>query len=124
MTMKRKAYEKEREKEEDKEFLGQWKEKMKAMKEDEQLELQDIRNRSKNLQNFHKFQMDIRKKQAEDDFKSDLENAFKTKLMLQNENDEFLKYAEGWIREYYKDGKDIVPLLLDLKQYKKNIFSN
>lgn len=124
MTLKRKQFEKEREKYEEKEFIRQWQDKMKVMKEDEKQELDDIRTRSKNLQNFHKYQMDIRKKKAEEDFKSDMETAFKTKLMLQNENDEFLKYAEGWIKEYYKDGKDITPLLLDLKQYKKNIFSN
>lgn len=124
MTMAKKQYQKEREKFEDKEFLNQWNEKMKLMKEDEKLELFEIRNRSKNLQNYHKYQMEIRKKKAEDDFKTDMENAYKSKLMLQNENDEFLKYAEGWIGEYYKDGKDITPLLLDLKGYKKKIFSS
>jgi len=68
--------------------------------------------------------MEIKKQRSEEDFHTDMENAFKTKLMLQNEQDEFLKYAEGWIREYYKDGKDITPLLLDLKAYKKKLFSS
>lgn len=124
MTMKRKKVEKEREVCEDKEFLEAWKIKMKAMQDDERQEISDIRLRAKNLQNYHRYQMDIRKQKAEDDFKEDLENAFKTKLMLQNEQDEFLKYAEGWIQEYYKDGKDILPMLLDLKQYKKKIYSS
>ncbi|MFO0515419.1 MAG: hypothetical protein ACK5YA_01065 [bacterium] len=124
MTLKRKLNEKEREKHEEKEFLRQWQDKMRVMKEDEKQELGDIRNRCKNLQEFHKYQIEIRKKKTEEDFKTDMETAFKTKLMLQNENDEFLKYAEGWIQDYYKDGKDITPLLLDLKQYKKNIFSS
>lgn len=122
--MERKRKEKEIEKIEDKEFLAAWKEKMKVMQEDERQEMLDIRNRAKNLQNFHKYQMDIKKKQVEEDFKTDMENAFKTKLMLQNEQDEFLKYAEEWCREYATDGKNITPLLLDLKKYKKNIFSN
>jgi len=124
MAMNRKKLEKELEKTEDKEFLRQWKEKMKLMQEDEKEELQDIKNRAKNLQNYHVYQMDLKKKKAEEDFKLEMENAFKTKLMLQNEQDEFLKYAEGWIQEYYKDGKEILPMLLDLKQYKKNIYSN
>lgn len=124
MTMKRKNFEKEREKLEEKEFLEKWNEKMKLMREDEKQELQDIRNRNKNLQKFHVKQIDLKKVKGEKDFRENLENAFKTSLMLQNENDEFLKYAEGWIQDYYKDGKDITPLLLDLKAYKKKIYAN
>lgn len=124
MTMQRKNLEKELEKNEDKEFLSQWKDKMKLMQEDEREELLDIKNRAKNLQKFHLYQMDLKKQRAEEDFKTEMENAFKTKLMLQNEQDEYLKYAEGWIQEYYKDGKEILPMLLDLKSYKKNVYSN
>lgn len=93
------------------------------MQDDEKEEKMDIRQRAKNLQKYHVYQMSLKKDKAEKDFKEDVENAFKTKLMLQNEQDEFLKYAEGWINEYYKDGKTIVPLLLDLKQYKKKLFN-
>ncbi len=42
--------------------------------------------------------------------------------MLQTEQDGFLNYAEGEIREYYNEGKDIKPLMLDLKAYKKKQF--
>ena len=42
--------------------------------------------------------------------------------MLNSEQDEFLKYAEGWVRDYYNQGKDITPLILDLKNYKKKLF--
>ena len=47
------------------------------------------------------------------------EDSYKTKLKLDQENDEFLKYAENCIRDYHKQGKDITPLLLELKRYKK-----
>jgi hypothetical protein len=40
--------------------------------------------------------------------------------MLNNEQDEFMQYAENSIREYYNTGKDIAPLILELKKYKKN----
>ena len=92
------------------------------MQDDEKEELIDIKNRNKNLQSYLKFQMDIKRKKAEEDFKDDIETAIKTKLMLQNEQDEFLKYAEKWIQEYHNDGKNIIPMLLDLKQYKKKIY--
>lgn len=42
--------------------------------------------------------------------------------MLENEQDDFLKYAETWIKEYHNAGKDITPLILDLKAYKKKLF--
>ena len=78
MTMERKRIEKEREKFEDKEFLEQWQEKMKHMKEDEKQEIDDIKSRAKNLQSYHKYQMEIRKKKADEDFRIDVENVFKT----------------------------------------------
>lgn len=121
--MNKKKWEKEREKEEEKLFLNQWKDKIKVMEQDEKEELTDIRNRAKNLQDYHRYQIELKKKKAEEDFRQDYENAVKTKIMLQNEQDEFLKYAEGWIHQYHNDGKNIVPLLLDLKEYRKKLHS-
>ena len=121
--MNKKKGDKIRDKQEELQFLELWKEKIKQMEDDEKEENTDIKNRAKNLQNYHKYQIDIKKNKAENDFKSDYENAIKTKLMLQNEQDEFLNYAEGWINEYHQDGKNIIPLLLDLKSYKKKQYT-
>jgi len=41
--------------------------------------------------------------------------------MLQTEQDDYFKYAEGVVKEYYNNGKDITPLILDLKSYKKKM---
>lgn len=41
--------------------------------------------------------------------------------MLQKEIDDYLQYAEEIIKEYYNAGKDIKPLILDLKNYKKKM---
>ena len=121
--MNKKKGDKIRDKQEELQFLELWKEKIKQMEDDEKEENTDIKNRAKNLQNYHKYQIDIKKNKAENDFKSDSENAIKTKLMLQNEQDEFLNYAEGWINEYHQVGKNIIPLLLDLKSYKKKQYT-
>ncbi len=67
-------------------------------------------------------QREIKRNKGEDEFVKEQEDAYKTKLMLNAEQDEFLKYAEGWIKEYYNQGKDITPLILDLKSYKKKLF--
>lgn len=42
--------------------------------------------------------------------------------MLNQEQDDFLRYAEGWIQQYHQEGKDIKPLILELKNYKKKLF--
>jgi uncharacterized protein YchJ len=115
--------EKDKEKEEEKYFIKNWKERIKIMEEDDKEEKEEIRTRAKNLKDYHNSQIENRKKKAEEEFKTDFENAIKTKLMLQNEQDEFLKYAEEWVNEYYQDGKNITPLLLNLKEYKKKTFS-
>ena len=47
------------------------------------------------------------------------EESLKNHLMLNKERDEFLRFAEEQIRLYKQQGKDILPLLLELKLYKK-----
>lgn len=64
--------------------------------------------------------MDLKKQKAEEEFVREQEDAYKTKIMLNNEQEDFIQYAEEWIKDYYKQGKDITPLLLELKSYKKN----
>lgn len=122
LTLRRKQKQNEMNKQEEMEFMELWKEKMKQLEEDERIELDDIRKRNKNLQDYHRYQMESKKHKAEEEFLKDQENAYQTKLMLQNEQTEFLNYAENWVRDYYKDGKDIKPLILELKNYKKRLF--
>ena len=62
---------------------------------------------------------DEKKKLALKQFEKLNEDSYKTKMMLDKENNEFLKYAENCIRDYHQQGKDITPLLLELKRYKK-----
>lgn len=66
--------------------------------------------------------MEIKKRKAEDEFVKDQEDSYKTKILLASEQDEFYKYTEGWIGEYYNQGKDITPLILELKNFKKKMF--
>jgi hypothetical protein len=42
-------------------------------------------------------------------------------VMLQAEIDTYLQYAEEVVKDYYNAGKDITPLILDLKNYKKKM---
>lgn len=40
--------------------------------------------------------------------------------MINKEEEEFFKFAEEKIKNYHDQGKNIVPMLLELKKYKKN----
>ena len=118
--VRRKKEEKKiQEKKEEAEFVDDWKRKMKQLEEDERQEYLNIKERNKMLAEYQKMQYDEKKKLALKQFEQLNEDSYKTKLKLDQENDEFLKYAENCIRDYHKQGKDITPLLLELKRYKK-----
>ena len=125
------------EKYEEKEFTECWKDKMKSLvrkkynklifllkiqEEEEKVEKDETLLRNRNLQNYHRMQMEIKKQIAEDDFIKNQEDAYKTNIMMQNEQDEFMKYADYNIGEYHKQGKNLIPMILDLKTYKKKTF--
>ena len=57
---------------------------------------------------------------ALEDFERINEDNYKQLKRLEMEDDDFIKYAEYWIKEYKRQGKNIMPLLLELKRYKKN----
>ena len=108
-----------KEKQEEAEFVDDWKRKMKQLEEDERNEVIATRQRNKCLAEYQKMQYDEKRRNALKEFEQLNEDSYKNKLMLDKEDDEFIKYAEGWIRDYKQQGKDITPLLLELKRYKK-----
>ncbi len=63
--------------------------------------------------------MDIKKKRAEDDFIRELQESSKTQALLDQKEKEFYSYAEKCIKEWQDAGKNVKPLILELKNYKK-----
>ena len=61
-----------------------------------------------------------KKQKAMEEYLNLQEENLKNKYLLNKENDEFIKFAEEQIKLYKSQGKDILPLLLELKIYKKN----
>jgi len=110
-------------KKDERQFVEYWKDKVQLMETSEKLEKDEIKERNMNLQNYLKHQMQQKKDGAIEGFIKDQENAYKTKAILENEEEDFLKYAESWVKEYHSSGKDIKPLMLELKKLKKrNVF--
>ena len=101
-------------------YIDDWKKKMKMIEMEERNELLAKKQRDKNLAKYQKLQLEEKKRLAKEHFMQLTQDSYKTKLGLEMETDEFLQYAEFWIKEYKKQGKNINPLLLELKRYKSN----
>ena len=61
-----------------------------------------------------------RKKKALNDFIIEKRDGLQNRDRINKEEEEFFKFAEEKIKSYYEQGKNIVPMLLELKKYKKN----
>jgi len=116
---RKKEEQKLKEKNEDLKFVEEWKAKMKLLEQQERDEKLAKKLRDQNLANYQKLQLEEKKRIAKADFYKLNEDAYKIKYKLGKEDDDFIKYAEYWIREYKKQGKNINPMLLELKSYKK-----
>jgi hypothetical protein len=56
---------------------------------------------------------------AEKEYKEDIEEAMKSLAMLDEHDKGFYSYAEKAIREWSEQGKNIKPLIMELKSYNK-----
>ena len=118
--IKKKEDEKNKIKEENEKYIDDWKKKKKIIEMEEKNEFLLRKERDKNLAKFQKLQLEEKKRIARKNFLDLVEDSYKNKLGLEMEANEFYQYAEFWIREYKKQGKNIDPLLLELKKYKSN----
>ena len=92
---------------------------MQKLKEEEIKEKQMKKLKEKNLAEYQKLQYEEKKRIVMDEFLKLNQDAYKNIQRLENENDDFIKYAEYHIQEYKKQGKNVLPLLIELKKYKQ-----
>ena len=115
----RKLSEKIKNKEEDMKYIDDYKRKLKYMEDSEKEEQKEKRKKNKDLAEYQKLQYEEKKRKALDTFEKFNEDQYKNLKRLEMEDDDFMKYAEYWINEYKQQGKNIAPLMLELKRYKK-----
>ena len=119
-NIKEKENKRNKEKQEDMEYIDDFKKKLKLLEESEKQERLHRKQKEKDLAEYHKLQTEEKKRIAMHDFVQLNEDSYKALRRLEIEDDDFIKYAEHWIQEYKKQGKNINPLLLELKKYKKD----
>ena len=123
LQITRKQQEKDAQKQEEKEFTEFWKIRNEELQIAEQQEREEERLRNQELRNFLKKQSEIKQKQTEDEFKKELEKQANAQALLDQQEKQFYSYAEQCIKEWQDGGKNVKPLVLELKTYKKRLVS-
>ena len=118
-AMLKREEEKKKNKEEDIKYINYYKMRMEKLKEEEDKEKEMKRLKEKDLKEYQKLQYEEKKRKVMDEFIQLNQDTYKNLQRLDKENDDFIKYAEYHIQEYQKQGKNIQPLLLELKKYKQ-----
>ena len=109
-----------KEKQDDLNYIEEFKKKLAFLETEERNEFLDKKRREKDLADYRRLQTEEKRRIALNDFEQINEDNYKQLKRLEMEDDDFIKYAEYWIQEYRRQGKNITPLLLELKRYKKN----
>ena len=78
------------------------------------------RQKVKDLHEHYRQQIEEKKKAAFNDFVLEKKDGLQNRDMINKEEEEFFKFAEEKIKNYHDQGKNIIPMLLELKKYKKN----
>ena len=118
-TIKRKEEKKLKEKIEEMNEIEEIRKKIIQEREKEKNEYLYKRKKVKDLHEYYKKQVEEKKKIAFNDFVFERKSGLYNKELINREEDEFLKYAEENIKKYQEQGKNIMPMLLELKKYKK-----
>ena len=78
----------------------------------------DYKERNKALQDQLQKQIDTKKKKAEEEFVDEKRQAAMSQALADQEERAYYSYAEKCIKEWNEAGKNVKPLLIELKTYK------
>ena len=100
--------------------IEQIKKKIQEEKEKEKNDYLMRKQKVKDLHEYYRQQIEEKKKKALNDFIIEKRDGLQNRDMINKEEEEFFIFAEEKIKSYHEQGKNIVPMLLELKKYKKN----
>lgn len=64
----------------------------------------------------------MKQKRAQEEFKAELEQATRAVAVVDEQQRGFYSYAEEALKTWGANGKNVKPLILELKSYKKRAF--
>lgn len=121
LQIQRKQAQKNAERTEEKEFAQFWQVRNEELQMAEEQEKEEEKMRALELQNFQRNQAKIKNEAAVADFRDQQVNALKTQALLDQQEKNFYSYAEKCIQEWQGQGKNVKPLIMELKNYKKRV---
>lgn len=104
------------------EFSEFWKMRNEELAIAEQQEREEERQRRQELTNYLKQQVADRNKKSQEDFVLEMHTALRNNALLDQQDKNFYSYAEKCIAEWQSQGKNVKPLIMELKNYKKKAF--
>mmetsp|Transcript_85755 Transcript_85755/g.251067 ORF Transcript_85755/g.251067 Transcript_85755/m.251067 type:complete len:630 (+) Transcript_85755:83-1972(+) len=119
--LERKRAQRERERAEDVEtarFLGEW---CKVLDTQEQEEFEMKKAAGRKLAQEHKKQVEVSRRRREEDKRQEAMVAIHAKKALEADTVEFHTYAEKCIRGYSEEGKNVIPLIKELREFRKRV---
>jgi len=121
LQVQRKRAEDVAKKQEERDFAEFWRIRNEELQLAEQQEKEEEKQRARELANFIKTQGDAKQAKAIKEFQNEQTNAIKTQALLDQQEKNFYSYAEQAISEWQGQGKNVKPLIMELKNYKKRI---
>ncbi len=119
--LEKKKAEAEHKKRENEQYTGMWRTRMAELAAEEKEEQKEFRERSKALQDQLDKQIADKKKKAEQGFIEERKQAALAQALADQQEKAYYSYAEKCIKEWKDAGKNIKPLLIELKTYKNKI---
>ena len=109
----------QKETKEEKDFAEYWKVRNRELQEMEERERQEELERNRELEMFRKKQHDEKAAIKEHEFRKEQRAATKAQALLDQQEKHFYSYAERCIKDWKDEGKNVTPLILELKQQAK-----
>lgn len=119
--MDKRQQEKEKRVQEEKEFAQFWKVRNDELSLAEEQERQEQFNRQAELKKFQRIQSAKIQERAKREFEQEQQAALKAQALLDQQEKNFYSYAEKAIKQWEANGKNVKPLILELKGYKKKL---
>jgi len=99
-------------------FLGEW---CKVLDKQEQEEVEAKHVAAKKLAEEHKKQVEITRQRREASKKQEEHVAIHARKAIEADTVEFHQYAEQAIRDYSSEGKNVIPLIKELREFRKRV---
>lgn len=121
LQVDRKQQQKASELNEEKDFADFWKVRNQELQLAEQQEREEEKQRQLELVSFLKGQSKDKLTIAENKFRQDNKHSVESQALLDQQEKNFYSYAERCIRDWEAAGKNVKPLIIELKNYRKRI---